>query len=278
MSGSTGGNRILRADVFPTFVDYQKKVLTPYSKYKCSAITGSYNYSGKKDFGDIDLIVHLDASNKKIAKKEFIDYLLSLSQNTIVSFVSKKYFGKRYLNTGEIITVLYPIYDNTGWVQIDNIISLSQEESDFKNRFLSLPAIKQGLMLGLIKTVILEDPNVSSLFLLPELNDNQELEFNLSSSALTLRLVDLTPEYKTIKKIDVWKTIDWKIVQVLLEKYDFHKDFEDLLVDIKNNLHNSRSLNRVKGIFKSMVSVKSGERETEKGNEKQHALDLMSRL
>lgn len=278
MSGSTGGNRILRADVFPTFIDYQKNVLKPYGKYVYSAITGSYNYSAKETFGDIDLVVQLDGTDKKQAKKDFVDYLLTLSQDIIVPFLSLKYYGKRYLNTGEIITVLYPMFDTYGWVQIDNIISLSPEETDFKNHFLSLPAIKQGLMLGLIKTVILEDPNILTMFMFKELEKGQEIEFNLSSSALTLRLVDLTPDYKTIKKTDVWQTTDWRIVRELLNKYDFNKSFEALLIDIKNNLHNPRSINRVKGIFKSMVSVKSGEKETAKGLEKQHALDIMSNL
>jgi hypothetical protein len=280
MSGSTGGNRILREDIFLTMINYKRHVLELYQKFEYCTITGSYNYSTKKDFGDIDLIVQLDGYDKKESKKKFISFLKRFRDDIIVPFISEKYKGKKYLNTGEIITILYPIIDSKGYVQIDNIISLSSEETDFKNHFLSLPAIKQGLMLGLIKTTLLENPyfleSIENKPLI--LKPNQELEFNLSSAFLTLRLVDITPEYKITKRVDIWKTTEWKIVEKLISNYDFDKNFEEILKDIKNKLHNPRSINRIKGIFKSMVSVKSGEKNTEKGNEKEYALNLMKEL
>jgi hypothetical protein len=279
MSGSAGGNRILRTDVEKTVKHYQKNVLTRYDKYQDSIITGSFNTMSKNDFGDIDIIVQLNASDKTQAKRDFVEFLITLPKNLIVPFKSIKYSGKRFLNTGEIITILYPIFQNKGFVQIDNIISLTSEETHFKNKFLTLPAIKQGLMLGLIKTVAIEDPDVVQHFVgLSALKHNQEYEFNLSSSALTLRLVDLTPDYKTINSRDIWKTVDWNIVKKLLEDYDFTKSFEYIVSDIKNNLQNPRSINRVKGIFKSMVSVKSGEVGTSKGKEKEYALNIVSKL
>jgi len=279
MSGSAGGNRINREDVEKTFFHYQKNVLEHYNNYKNSVITGSYNTSEKKDFGDIDIIVELDTSDKRSAKKDFSQFLITLPSNLIVPFRSIKYKGKYFLNTGEIVTILYPIIENKGYVQIDNIISTSLEETIFKKEFLDLPAIKQGLMMGLVKTIILEDCNVLKNFSkLPIITHNQEFEFNLSSSGLTLRLVTLTSNYKTINKEEVWKTTNWKVIENLLKEYNFNESFESIVNKIKNTLHNSRSINRVKGIFKSMVSVKSGEKDTSKGFEKDQALNIISKI
>jgi hypothetical protein len=279
MSGSAGGNRINRANVAPTVTLYQKTVLNKYDKYRNSIITGSYNTSNKNDFGDIDLIVELNATDKIQAKKDFASFITQLSPDIIVPFKSIKYKGKRFLSSGEIITVLFPISENNGYVQIDNIISLSPEETNFKNQFLSLPAIKQGLMLGLIKCVVIENPDIIEQFPIHKaLQHDQEYEFNLSSSGLTLRIVTLTSNYKEINREDVWKTTNWNVVKKLLKNYDFSKSFEELIEDIKQNLHNPRSKNRVKGIFQSMVSTKSGEVGTPKGDEKEYALKIISKL
>jgi len=279
MSGSAGGNRIIRADVEPTVVHYQETVLYKYEKYRDSVITGSYNTLNKSDFGDIDLIVELSGNDKIFEKKEFAKFVSSFPTDIIVPFKSIKYKGKRFLSSGEIITILFPIVNDNGYVQIDNIISLSPKETEFKNEFLSLPAIKQGLMLGLIKTIVLENPNVLDKFPISKaIKHNQEFEFNLSSSGLTLRLVTLTPDYKELNREDILKITDWNVVKNLLKDYDFDKPFETLVYNIKNNLRNPRSINRIKGIFRSMVSVKSGEYGTLKGLEKEKALDIISKL
>jgi len=279
MSGSAGGHRIRREDVENTVKNYQKTVLDKYDSYEDSIITGSYNTSTKSDFGDIDLIVQLSSNDKISIKKDFANFLTTFSPDIIVPFKSLKYKGKRYLSSGEIITILYPIADDKGFVQIDNIISLSAEETNFKNEFLTLPAIKQGLMLGLIKVAILEEPKLLGQFPVSRaIKHNQEFEFNLSSSGLTLRLVTLTPDYKTLDKEDIWRTTDWNIVKNLLKKYDFNKSFEELVNKIKNTTHNPRSINRIKGVFKSMVSVKTGEVNTPKGLEKEKALNIISKI
>jgi len=279
MSGSAGGNRINREDVKKTVIQYQETVLKKYDKYRNCVITGSYNTSDKSDFGDIDLILELNATNKIAVKKDFAKFISSLSPDIIVPFKSIKYKGARFLSSGEIITILYPIIDDKGYVQIDNIISLSPEETNFKNKFLSLPAIKQGLMLGLTKTIVLEKPQVLHNFPISRaIQHNQEFEFNLSSSSLTLRLVTLTPEYKEIAREDVWRTINWNIVEKLLKPYDFNKSFESIIQDMKKTLKNPRSINRIKGVFRSMVSVKTGEVNTPKGHEKEYALNTISTL
>lgn len=279
MSGSAGGNRIRREDVESTVKHYQKTVLDKYDSYEDSIVTGSYNTLTKHDFGDIDLIVQLNANDKISIKKDFANFLITFSPDIIVPFKSLKYKGKRYLSSGEIITILYPITNDKGFVQIDNIISLSDQETNFKNQFLTLPAIKQGLMLGLIKVAILEDPELLQRFPVSRaIKHNQEFEFNLSSSGLTLRLVTLTPDYKTLDKEDIWRTTDWNIVKNLLKKYDFNKSFEELVNKIKNTTRNPRSINRIKGVFKSMVSVKTGEVNTPKGLEKEKALNIISNI
>ena len=133
MSGSAGGNRISREAVAKTVDDYIKRVLSKFPGFRGAKISGSYNTSAKADFGDIDLIVNLTGEDKKNIKTELAKYVSSLSDDIIVPFKSDKYKGKKYLNTGEIITVLYPIIGvPNAFVQIDNIISISNEEAEFK--------------------------------------------------------------------------------------------------------------------------------------------------
>jgi len=279
MSGCAGGNRILREDVEATIFHYRHYVLSPYAKFVNSKITGSYNCSDKPDFGDIDLIIQLDCDrDKNVCKQDFAKFLSLYPDDIIVPFKSEKYKGKKYLNTGELVSVLYHIpIKGEEYVQIDNIIATSKPELEFKDKFLSIPAEKQGLMLGLVKCAALENPRFVEWYTLGK-TDNQELEFNLSSSGISLRLVTLTPDYKTIDKKEVWKSCWWKLVEDLLQDYDFTQSFEDILLQINQNVKYARSLNRIKGIFNSMVSIKSGEVGTEKGFQKERALKLISKL
>jgi cytidyltransferase-like protein len=283
MSGSAGGNRISRAAVEKTVQDYIDKVLSKFPGFKDAKPTGSYNTGTKQDFGDIDLIVHLDSNDKKLAKQDLAKYFASLPDSVIVPFKSDKYKGKKSLSSGELVTVLYPIVGMSDeFVQIDNIISTSEEESTFKNTFLDYPAEVQGLLLGLAKVICLEeDPKKIFARLgitnVPELEANQEYEFNLSSAGLTLRIVTLD-NFKELDRTEVWKSSNWSVVKKLFDNYNIDGDFKTLLQDLKSKLKNERSKNRIKGIFKSMVSIKSGEVDTPKGDNKQAALDAVSSL
>ena len=283
MSGSAGGNRISRAAVEKTVQDYIDKVLSKFPGFKDAKATGSYNTGTKQDFGDIDLIVHLDSNDKKLAKQDLAKYFASLPDSVIVPFKSDKYKGKKSLSSGELVTVLYPIIGMSDeFVQIDNIISTSEEESTFKNTFLDYPAEVQGLLLGLAKVICLEeDPKKIFARLgitnVPELEANQEYEFNLSSAGLTLRIVTLD-NFKELDRTEVWKSSNWSVVKKLFDNYNIDSDFKTLLQDLKSKLKNERSKNRIKGIFKSMVSIKSGEVDTPKGDNKQAALDAVSSL
>lgn len=281
-SGSAGGGRISRSFVEKTKEDYIAKVLSKFPGFKDARISGSYNTSAKEDFGNIDLIVTIEGEDKKKIKQELAAFLSSLPDDVIVPFKSSKYGGKKTLSSGELVTILYPIIGAPGeYIQIDNIIAISEEESNFKKAFLDYPAEIQGLLLGLSKAILLEeDPqeifkrlginNVSSL------EENEEYEFNLSSVALTLRIVKLSPEFRELERKEVWKSTQWNIIKQLFSNFDIDGSFEDLLYDIVRKVKNTRSKNRIKGVFKSMISIKSGEVDTPKGDNKQRALDKVA--
>jgi cytidyltransferase-like protein len=281
MSGSAGGNRITRASVAKTVDNYINRILKKFPAFKSAKVSGSYNTSAKEDFGDIDLIVNLEATDKKNIKVELAKFLSALPDDVIVPFKSEKYKGKKYLNTGEIITILYPIEGQPDqYVQIDNIVSISDDEAEFKKEFLDYPAEIQGLLLGLAKVICLEeDPKAifarMGIKNIPELEPNQEYEFNLSSAGLTLRIVTLD-NFKEVDRTEVWKTSNWSNIKRLFTNYKIDGSFEDLLNDISSKTKNIRSKNRIKGIFNSMVSIKSGEVGTPKGDNKQKSLDKVN--
>jgi cytidyltransferase-like protein len=283
MSGSAGGNRITRMSVENTVQDYIQKVLSKFSGFKKAKATGSYNAGTKQDFGDIDLIVQIEGTDKKLIKQDLAKYFSTLPDSLIVPFKSDKYKGKKSLSSGELVTILYPIAGiSDQYVQIDNIISVSEEESTFKNTFLDYSAEVQGLLLGLAKVTCLEeDPQEIFKRLgiknIPTLELNQEYEFNLSGVGLTLRVVTLD-NFKEVDRTDVWKSSNWNTVKRLFDNYNIDSDFKTLLKDLSSKLKNERSKNRIKGIFKSMVSIKSGEVGTPKGDNKQVALDAVDSI
>jgi cytidyltransferase-like protein len=281
MSGSAGGNRITRESVAKTVDNYINRILKKFPAFKSAKISGSYNTSAKEDFGDIDLIVNLESTDKKNIKVELAKFLSALPDDVIIPFKSEKYKGKKYLNTGEIVTILYPIEGQPDqYVQIDNIVSVSDDEAEFKKEFLDYPAEIQGLLLGLSKVICLEE-DPKSIFArmgitnIPELEANQEYEFNLSSAGLTLRIVTLD-NFKETDRTEVWKTSNWSNIKKLFTNYKIDGSFEDLLNDISSKVKNPRSKNRIKGIFNSMVSIKSGEVGTPKGDNKQKSLDKVN--
>ena len=286
MSGVAGGDRIQRADFDKVVNDYIKKVLEPYHPGIKWKISGSYHNPAKMDFGDIDLIITLPGTDKKQVKLDLQKYLESLPDSVVLPFKSEKYRGKRSYNSGEIVSILYP-QGNGKTAQIDNMVSLSAQETDFKGNFLDLPAEKQGLVLGLVKVACIEeDPRqifkrLKIKNVPDQIPDNQEFEFNLSGQNLTLRLLtyEEAGSFKEIDRQDLWKSNNWQDVVSLLNQYDFSMSFEDLLKTVNQKLKNPRSKNRVLGVFKSMISVKSGEVGTAKGAAKEKALqDLQNTL
>jgi hypothetical protein len=58
-----------------------------------------------------------------------------------------------------------------------------------------------------------------------------------------------------------------------MKSFDFK--FVELVSAINSRIKNPRSRERIKGLFASMISVKSGEIGTEKGAEKEKSLKLV---
>lgn len=281
MSGVAGGNRILRQDVQATFNKYVSEVLSTIPGFKKASLSGSVKAGSKADFGDLDIITWFEGDDKKEVKQRIIDAISKLPNSLIVPFKSEKYTGRRYYNSGEIISVLFPIEGQEDqYIQVDNIIALTEEESVFKGSFLDLPAEKQGLLLGLTKVILLEE-NPDEVFRrmgisnLPPLEEGEEYEFNLSSVKLALRKVKLE-NFKEVAREEIWSTTNWGTIKILFRGFNIDGSFEDLLDDIARKLTNARSKNRVAGIFRSMISVKSGEVGTAKGKGKEDALEKVA--
>jgi len=286
MSGSIGANRIPREAVEPTVKKYIEDILKKYPPFRNAKISGSYNTVVKPDHGDLDLIVHVDAGedDKKTLKKKFAEYLNSLSDDVIVPFKAGRHQGKKTAGTGDIVITQIPIegYPDLT-VQVDNMIVTSEREGDYRKSFLDVPGEKQALLIGLVKTVLMEeDPKKVFARLgikdLPSLDDNQEFEFNLSSKGLTLRLVTLGDDFKELGRNEIWSSYNWDDVVKLLVKYDLSLPFGDLLKQIKAKLANPRSKNRVKGLFKSMLVIGAGEKGTPKGDNKEAALNAVNAI
>jgi nicotinic acid mononucleotide adenylyltransferase/predicted nucleotidyltransferase len=284
MSGAAGGTRIPRSAVEQTVKDYTDNILSRIEGFKDAKLSGSFNRPEKEDFGDIDIIVTIETDRtKKEVKKAIADLFQSLPDKELPPLQNPRYKGKKFINHGEMVSNLYPISGMPGeFVQVDNIISLSQEEGEFKKTILDYPAELQGLILGLVKTPLLEeDPKVvfSRLGIkdIPKAGKDQEYEFHIDTSDLTLRLVTYGENYRILNSNTVWQSKDYNDVQTLLKDYDLKGSFEDIIAKVKT-LKNERSKNRVKGFFKKSIKVGAAEKDTPKGDTKQRALDTVAQL
>ena len=299
MSGSIGANRIPSSAVKATVQSFIDKVLKKYPTFKSAKITGSYNIIPKDEegnvvgghekpegHGDIDLVIELegDRADMKKIKADFAAYLNSLSDDVTVPFRAGRHTGKKTAGTGDIVIAQYHIEgfpDLT--VQIDNMIVSSEEESTYRTSFLDIPGPKQALLIGLAKTMCIEeDPNNIFERLgiknVPPLQENQEYEFTLSSKGLTLRIVTLENFRETARQ-DIWMSYGWSDVETLFKDYNINGSFKELLDQLASKQWKSqRSKNRIKGTFKSMLVIGSGEVGTPKGADKEAALDKVNQL
>jgi len=299
MSGSIGANRIPSSAVKATVQSFIDRVLSKYPTFKSAKITGSYNIIPKDEngdvvggqekpegHGDIDLVVELegDRADMKKIKADFAAYLNSLSDDITVPFRAGRHTGKKTAGTGDIVITQYHIEgfpDLT--VQIDNMIVSSQEESTYRTSFLDIPGPKQALLIGLAKTMCIEeDPNGIFQRLaindVPPLQENQEYEFVLSSKGLTLRIVTLD-NFKETARQDIWMSYKWSDVETLFKDYAINGSFKELLDQLASKQWKSqRSKNRIKGTFKSMLVIGAGEVGTAKGADKEAALEKVNQL
>ena len=285
MSGVAGGDRISNEHVNSTAKSYIDTVLSSFPGFVSAEVTGGVA-AGKKDHGDIDLIVHIEGTDKKAIKKELQNYLENQSANKILPFRSDKYAGRRSYNAGELVSVLFPQTEAGKTAQIDNIVAVTKDESAFKKSFLDWPAEKQGLILGLIKTAIQEanaTKTIDRLFASIGLGvpkTNKVLEFNLSGIELQLRAYEKDHrgrEAKGTREV-LWKSNNWNDVVSLLRGYDLTKSFDDLLPDVQASLKHPTSKDRVKGVFNAMVSIKSGEVGTPKADRKQETINIVNAM
>lgn len=280
MSGVTGAERIRSRKDFEQFLKSYHKILSKFPNFVSMQPSGSYNSDlSKEDFGDIDIIVHINSTaDKPLTKKKLQAFLLLLPETIVVPFTSDKHAGKRSYNAGELISVRY--HDKTlGYsVQIDNIVALTHDEAEFKHQFLNMAAEKQGLVLGLIKIAAIES-NIGDLFEKLDITEpavlpiDNEYEFNLSSVELQLRKVVYVPgTYQQASREIVWNSTNFDNVAAVLSQYNLDVEFKELLDQCNQQIQNPRSKNRIQGVFSSMITVKSGEVGTAKGAAKEAAL------
>ena len=284
MSGAAGGTRIPRSAVDQTVKDFISNILSKIPGFKSAKISGSYNQPVKQDFGDIDLVVSIETDkDKKEVKKMIMDYFEGLTDKELPYLNSERYKGKKAINHGEIISNLYPISGMPGeFVQVDNIIAVSESEGNFKKVVLDYPAEIQGLILGLVKTPLLEEDPEQVLKRMgikdvPTLGSDQEYEFHLDTSGLSLKIVTLDENYRQLDSNIIWESSDWNDVKRLLKDFNLDGTFEQFVEKIKK-FKNPRSKNRVKGFFKTSIKVGSAEQGTPKGDGKQQALDTIAAL
>lgn len=279
MSGSIGGHRINRGDVQPTLNDYIEKVLKPFPGFQDCSITGSYNAGTKKDHGDIDLVVYIDAKDVKKLKKDFKTYLDNLPDDITIPFTSGKRQGDKAQLFGAIVTCGFPIHGTSDPVQIDNILVTTRNDATFQRSFLNLNAQKQALFQGLVR-VLLQHENPTGIFrhfdlaALPEPQSGQEYEFVLSTAGLSLRLVNLSSDFKEISRTEVWRSNNWDDVKWLLKDYDMDSEYEDIINIVAKRIKDERSRRRIVGIMKSMIRVGPGEVGTPKGDAKEAGIKL----
>ena len=279
-SGVAGADRVKSRQDFKQFLASYQHLLSQFPGFVSMTPSGSYNSNpDKQDFGDIDLVVHIQSDKDKATiKKELQAFFTKMPETVIVPFSSAKHAGKRTYNAGELVSVRYHD-DALGYsAQVDNIVALDAAEASFKQSFLDMPAEEQGLILGLTKIATIEtDPAVLfqklGIKVAGSLAQDQEYEFNLSGVELQLRKVTYEPgTFKQLSREVLWSSKNFDDVQRLLFQYDLKAGFDDLLQQCKRNIRNPRSGERMKGVFASMISVKSGEVGTPKGAGKEAAL------
>lgn len=277
MSGSIGADRIPRSAVQDTVDKYISQVLSGFEGFKSAKITGSYNTGQKKDHGDIDLAVYVEAGDRDLrtVKKDLMAYLES--SPVTIPFRAGRHKGQKAQMYGTVVTCQVAIEGFEGLaVQVDNMVVLSEKDQEYTQNFLDADAAKQGLMMGITR-VILQEESPEKVFArmgiknLPKLEPNQEFEFVLSGSGLSLRKVTLD-NFKEIDREEIWRTNDWQNVIKLLENYDLSQDFDHLLGQVKEKVQSPRSRRRIIGIMKSMINVGAGEEGTPKGDAKERAI------
>ena len=281
MSGAAGGSRIDRENLKQTIRNYRDNVLKPLGLDGSYNITGVRNRRDKYSYGDIDIVLAFKEGDRAELKQELAKHLSQIGD--IPTMPHKK--DKKYFIHGNIVTTLYPISGREGeYVQIDNIVSVGKEEGTFTHNMLDLPAEQQTLAISLVKAVFteLDDNQIQNLFRQlgitnPEQpGEGEEYDFNLNPTELSLRIV---PIGKNDGR-EIWKSTNFADVKKIPAALgiDIENDtFNQILSKIKQ-FKERRSVERFKGLFNRNIRVGAAEKDTEKGNTKQQALDAVAAL
>jgi len=281
MSGAAGGSRIKKEDLKATIRDYRDNVLKPLGLDKSYTITGVRSRPEKEIFGDIDVVVSFPEGDKKELKQTLASFIEQV--NKIPEIPQKK--NKKYFIHGSIVSILYPIYGKENeYVQIDNIVTASEEEGKFTYKMLDLPAQEQGLALGLVKAVFseLDQNQIDELFKdlglsnVEKPGEDEEYDFNLNPSELSLKIVKKgTSNGKTI-----WTSNKFSDIKTVLSALgiDIEKDKFDTIVSKIKKFKNRRSIDRLKGMYARNIRVGDAEVGLEKGIKKQQSLDTVNAL
>lgn len=281
MSGAAGGSRIDRENLKQTIRSYRDNVLKPLGLDGSYNITGVRNRKDKYSYGDIDIVLAFKEGDRVELKQELAKHLSQIGD--IPTMPHKK--DKKYFIHGNIVTTLYPISGREGeYVQIDNIVSVGKDEGKFTHNMLDLPAEQQTLAISLVKAVFTElnDNQIQNLFRQlgitnPEQpGEGEEYDFNLNPTELSLRIV---PIGKNDGR-EIWKSANFADVKKIPTALgiDIENDtFNQILQKIKQ-FKERRSVERFKGLFNRNIRVGAAEKDTEKGNTKQQALDAVAAL
>ena len=280
MSGAAGGSRINKENLKATIRDYRDSILKPLGLDKSYSITGVRSRPEKNIFGDIDIVVSFQEGNKVELKKKIGEFLNQIEQ---IPVIPKK--GKKYFIHGNIVSTLYPIQGKEGeYVQIDNIVTVSKEEGKFVYKMLDLPAQEQVLAIGLAKAIFseLDEAEVDELFkdlkipITDKPNEEEEYDFNLNPSELSLRIV---PKGQNVGR-EIWKSNSFDDVKKLIStlNIDIEKDKFDTIIEKIKKIKNRRSIDRLKRMFAKNIRVGDAEAGTEKGEKKQQALNTVNSL
>lgn len=277
MSGSIGADRIEHTAVSSTVAWFEQNILKPYAEYRSFELSGSVRQPGKKNHGDIDMVIYVEGDNLRDAKKAFEKYLKGCDE--LVKFKAGKHKGHKVQVYGNVVTCQIPIQGFDGLtVQVDCDLVLSKEEQTFTVNFLNLSGEKQVLVSGLVRVALLEgDPKAIFRKLhihnVPDLAKNQELEFVLNEHGLILRKITYKDNLEEESREDIWISRDWNNVAKLLKPYDLDEDFDKILDQADKTVKSSRSRHRLSGIVKAGVNISSGEKGTPKGDTKERAIN-----
>lgn len=301
MSGSIFGNRIKTIEVKPTVDSYINKVLKKFKTDKYEFIkcvpTGSYNRYIKENkvkqggHGDIDLIVYISINkeyknkiNISDIKKEFKLFLDILPDDITVPFRDGNNKGKKSQLFGSIVTCGFPInkennYYKDEYVQIDNMIVLSENDYNFQSNFFNMSIQMQSTLQGIFRCIFWEN------YYKYKENNLDQVEYNLSYNKLTSRGIsyidNIDWKEDKSKRIILSENNDWNHVMKVLEyncpffiNYIIENNIIGLINAIKEH-YDSRSQKRIFGVINSMIRIGENEKNTPKGNEKEQFIEFV---